>query len=105
MEKARVESIREDLINQLELKGMHHSYYRDMVDQYCDYFEMKNDLMEDVKKKGVRVEVTSGNGFTTSKDNGSIMLSIKVTQTMLKILNDLGLREPVMSDVSEDDYL
>ena len=33
------------------------------------------------------------------------MLSIKVTQTMLKILNDLGLREPVMSDVSEDDYL
>ena len=35
----------------------------------------------------------------------SIMLSIKVTQTMLKILNDLGLREPVMSDVSEDDYL
>ena len=105
MEKSRVDSIREDLINQLELKGMHHSYYRDMVDQYCDYFEMKNDLMEDVKKKGVRVEVTSGNGFTTSKDNGSIMLSIKVTQTMLKILNDLGLREPVMSDVSEDDYL
>ena len=92
MEKSRVDSIREDLINQLELKGMH-------------YFEMKNDLMEDVKKKGVRVEVTSGNGFTTSKDNGSIMLSIKVTQTMLKILNDLGLREPVMSDVSEDDYL
>ena len=55
MKKARVDSIREDLINQLELKGMHHSYYRDMVDQYCDYFEMKNDLMEDVKKKGVRV--------------------------------------------------
>ena len=67
--------------------------------------DRRKELVKDVKKKGVRVEVTSGNGFTTSKDNGSIMLSIKVTQTMLKILNDLGLREPVMSDVSEDDYL
>lgn len=105
MSKSNLKKIKEDLINQLELKGMHHSFYKDMVEQYCQYYNMKNELMKDIKQKGVRIEVTSGNGFATSKDNGSIMLSIKVTQTMLKILNDLGLKEPVIEDASEDDYL
>ena len=105
MAKQKANQIRDDLIDQLEKKGMYHSFYKDLVEQYVDYFNMKNDLMEDIKKKGVRVDVTSGNGFTTSKANESIMLSQKVTGIMLKILNDLGLKEPIVDDASEDDYL
>ena len=97
--------IKDDLIQQLTLKNMTQSFYLDLVDQYCDYYKLKNDLMDDIKKKGVRVEVTSGNGFTTSKANESIVYVNKVTQMMLKILNDLDLKQPVVDESSDDDYL
>ena len=105
MAKNNKKQIKDDLLQQLELKGMYQSYYIDMVEQYMQYLDIKNALMEDIKNKGVRVEVTSGNGFTTSKANESIMMCQKTTQMMLKILNDLKLKEPVISDASEDDYL
>lgn len=105
MARSKAKIIKDDLIQQLEIKGMYHSFYRDFVDQYVEYFNMKNKLMKDIKEKGVRVEVTSGNGFTTSKANESIMLCQKTTQMMLKILNDLGLQEPVVEETTDDDYL
>lgn len=99
------EAIKKDLLNQLELKGMYQSYYIDMVEQYMNYYDIKNKLMNDIKKNGVRIEVTSGNGFTTSKINDSIMMVQKTTPLMLKILKDLGLEEPVTDETSDDDYL
>lgn len=105
MGKNSMKLIKDDLIQQLTLKNMTQSFYLDLVDQYCDYYKLKNDLMDDIKKKGVRVEVTSGNGFTTSKANESIVYVNKVTQMMLKILNDLDLKQPVVDESSDDDYL
>lgn len=105
MAKSKSKVIKEDLIQQLELKGMYHSFYKDFIDQYVEYYNMKNKLMKDIKEKGVRVEATSGNGFKTSKANESIMLCVKTTQMMLKILNDLGLEQPVVDDTTDDDYL
>ena len=105
MAKNSMKLIKDDLIQQLTLKNMTQSFYLDLVDQYCDYYKLKNDLMDDIKKKGVRVEVTSGNGFTTSKANESIVYVNKVTQMMLKILNDLDLKQPVVDESSDDDYL
>ena len=105
MARSKSKIIKEDLIQQLELKGMYHSFYKDLVDQYIEYYNLKNKLMKDIKEKGVRVNVTSGNGFKTSKANESIMLCQKVTQIMLKILNDLGLKEPIIDDTTDDDYL
>ena len=103
--KNGMKAIKEDLIQQLTLKNMTQSFYMDLVDQYVDYYKLKNDLMKDIKERGVRLEVTSGNGFTTSKANESIVYVNKVTQMMLKILNDLDLKQPVLDDTSDDDYL
>ena len=99
------EEIKKDLLNQLELKGMYQSYYIDMVEQYMRYYDIKNDLLKDIKDNGVRIEVTSGNGFTTAKINESIMIVQKTTPLMLKILKDLGLEKPIIDDASDDEYL
>ena len=104
-EDEKRENIKKDLLNQLELKGMYQSYYIDMVEQYMNYYDIKNNLSKDIKHCGVRVEVTSGNGFTTSKINESILILQKTTPLMLKILKDLGLEKPVMDDASDDAYL
>ena len=105
MPKKNVKKIKEDLIQQLSMRNKTQSFYLDLVDQYVSYFNMKEDLMEDIKKNGVRVEVTSGNGFTTKKANESIVLVQKTTQIMLKILGDLDLKEPIIDDESDSDYL
>lgn len=105
MAKSDIKAIKDDLIQQLTLKNMTQSFYLDLVDQYCSYFKMKNDLMEDIKKNGVRLNITSGNGFTTSKTNDSILYVQKITTMMLKILSDLDLKQPVLADTSDDDYL
>ena len=104
-ENEKRKNIKKDLLNQLELKGMYQSYYIDMVEQYMQYYDVKNELMKDIKDNGVRVEVTSGNGFVTSKINESIIMVQKTTPLMLKILKDLGLERPILEDAADDDYL
>lgn len=104
-EEEKRENIKKDLLNQLELKGMYQSYYIDMVEQYMEYYDLKNELNKDIRINGVRVEVMTGNGFTTTKSNESIPTLQKTTSLMLKILKDLSLEKPVIDDASDDDYL
>jgi hypothetical protein len=97
--------IREDLTQQLIAQGKHQSYYIDMIDQYVNYFAIKNKLLRDIKKEGIRIETTNGNGFKTSKVNESIDKAQRVTQLMLKILSDLELEKPIAEDSADEDYL
>ena len=66
---------------------------------------MKESLQKDIKKKGLRYEVVSGNGFSSEKPNESVQNLMKVTATMLKILQDLDLQKPIAIEDSADDYL
>ena len=105
LSKTTANKIKKDMIQQLSMKNMTQSYYLDLVDQYVYYYNIMEDLKEDIKKNGVRVEVTSGNGFTTMKTNDSIDRAHKTTQIMLKILSDLDLKQPIVDDESDSDYL
>lgn len=49
----------------------------------------------DIKSKGLRYETVNGNGMTVEKANESVVNLQKTTATMLKILADLKLKEPV----------
>ena len=97
--------IRQDLMEQLEAKGMTSKFYIDLVNDYIKYYELKESLQKDIKKKGLRYEVVSGNGFSSEKPNESVQNLMKVTATMLKILQDLDLQKPIAIEDSADDYL
>ena len=56
---------------------------------------MKKKLIADIKSKGLRYETVNGNGMTVEKANESVVNLQKTTVTMLKILADLKLKEPV----------
>ena len=89
--------VKEDLIDQLIAKGKHQSFYTDLVDDYMKYWDLKRKLQKDIRDKGLRYEVTSG--------NESIQNIMKVTSTMLKILQDLGLQNPETKEDDADDYI
>lgn len=97
--------VKEDLIDQLIAKGKHQSFYTDLVDDYMKYWDLKRKLQKDIRDKGLRYEVTSGNGFVSEKPNESIQNIMKVTSTMLKILQDLGLQNPETKEDYADDYI
>lgn len=70
-------------------------FYMDMIDDYVYYWSLKKKLITDVRAKGLRYETINGNGVTVEKANESVVNLQKTTATMLKILADLKLKEPV----------
>lgn len=97
--------IKESLVKQLELHGKTAGFYMDLVEDYLFYWDMKKNLIADIKKKGVRYSAINGNGITVEKVNESIQNLQKTTVTMLKILADLNLKEPMHNSDPETDYL
>ena len=87
--------IRESLVKQLEWRGMKAEFYTDLIDDYVYYWSLKKKLITDIRRKGLRYETINGNGVTVEKANESVVNLQKTTATMLKILTDLKLKEPV----------
>lgn len=87
--------VKMSLIRQLELRGMSAEFYMDLVNDYIYYWSLKKKLIADIKSKGLRYETVNGNGMTVEKTNESVVNLQKTTATMLKILADLKLKEPV----------
>ncbi len=97
--------VRGSLIEQLRLQNKTSDFYEDLVNDYMDYWSLKKKLIADIRKKGLRYETVNGNGLTVEKPNESVTNLPKITTAMLKILNDLNLKEPLSDSSLEDDYL
>ena len=97
--------IKESLLEQLRLQNKTSDFYLDLVSDYMDYWSLKKNLIADIRKKGIRYETINGNGINVEKPNESVTNLPKITTAMLKILNDLNLKEPLSNSSAEDDYL
>lgn len=87
-------SIERDLKDQLISSGNIGKQYDDLISDYMFLFDLKETMRRDIKKNGLRVKATNGNGFETEKDNASVTNVLKINSQMLKILSDLNLKEP-----------
>lgn len=97
--------IRDDLFEQLESQGKHGKFFEDLVDDYIYFYKLKKKLKEDIKKNGLRVKMRNGNGIECEKPNESIQNLLKTNTQMLKILQDLELKTPVVLDDDPEDYM
>ncbi len=97
--------IKESLLEQLRLQNKTSDFYLDLVSDYMDYWSLKKKLITDIRKKGIRYDTVNGNGIKVEKTNESVTNLPKITTAMLKILNDLNLKEPLSNSSAEDDYL
>lgn len=95
----------ESLNKQLKLQGKTSDFYKDLVQDYLYYWSLKKQLIKDIKEKGIRYSAVNGNGIKVEKPNESVVNLQKTTATMLKILSDLNLREPLHESDPENDYL
>lgn len=91
--KKTVDLIRISLLEQLKMQSMTGEHYLDMVEDYCQLYEIREKLQKDINENGLRYEVMTGNGFASEKANESIGNRVKVNAQMLKILGDLNLKQ------------
>lgn len=100
---AKKSEIKNDLLNQLERKGIYGGHYLDLVNDYMALWAIKNKLIADIRKRGVSVEYIHGAGQRGFKKNDSINELNKTNAQMLKILNELGLRANSIGPADDDD--
>lgn len=85
--------IRKDLLHQLSLRKLdEQSYYVSLVDDYISLWQVKNDLIADIKDRGVSVHYDNGGGQRGWKKNDSVVELTRLNKQMLSLLSELGLR-------------
>ena len=92
--------IKKDLIDQLERNGVYGSHYLDLISDYMALWEIKNNLIADIKERGVTTKYQNGKNQWGYKKNDSIVELNRTNAQMLKILNELGLKA---TDFEADD--
>lgn len=97
--------IKDSLNKQLKLQGKTSEFYEDLVNDYVYYWDLKKKLITDIKNKGIRYQTKNGNGMLVEKANESVINLQKTTATMLKILSDLHLKEPIFESNPDQGYL
>ncbi|MEG0900291.1 MAG: P27 family phage terminase small subunit [Oscillospiraceae bacterium] len=94
--------IKADLLEQLEKRKIYGSQYVDLVNDYVALWEIKNNLIKDIKKRGVSVEYQNGQFQKGYKKNDSISELNKTNGQMLRILCELGINA-TQSPIDDDD--
>ncbi len=92
--QTKIDTIKEDLNNQLVNQGKFGKQFEDMIEDYLFFVKLKEELQLDIKNNGLRCLRMTGNGFPSEKPNESVQNLIKVNAQMLKILQDLDLKAP-----------
>lgn len=90
--------IEKDLMSQLKESGVSGNHYEDLVQDYLSLWDLKQELIEDIKDTGIKVS-----GMHGPKSNPSINDLHKTNDRMIKVLDALGLRaSPIEPDEDEE---
>ncbi len=94
------QNVKNDLLNQLEVKGIKARFYTDLVEDYMHLWITKSLLIADIEKRGVSVKWVNGQKQSGYKKNDSINELNKTNTQMLKILEQLDIKP---SEAAGDD--
>ena len=81
-------ALRDDLIANLESRGLVEAVYRDKVSEHLDLWIRRRQLRDDIEARGITIETDKG-----FAENRSVTLELQTSRQMLAIYNALGFRE------------
>ncbi len=105
MSKERRQRIEESLLEQLEMKGADMDHFVDLVRDYMSLWDVKNDLLKDIKERGVMYRDFSSVGIEMMKNNPSVRELIGINRQMLSILKDLDINTKTVALFNDDDEM
>ncbi|WP_010271372.1 hypothetical protein [Paenibacillus senegalensis] len=95
-EKLR-KQIERDLKKQMKLNSTTAKYHADLVQDYLALWDLKNELLDDIRDSGIKVS-----GMHGPKSNPSITDLHKTNDRMLRILEALNLNVPKAEIIKPD---
>ncbi len=97
------EDIKSDLLLQLEDMETRGTFFEDMVEDYMSFWDVKNDLIYDIKTRGVVNIWKNSESQYGYKKNDSVSELVRVNAQMLKILHQLNIKTDLQAD-DDGDY-
>ncbi|PKG24010.1 P27 family phage terminase small subunit [Niallia nealsonii] len=95
------EIILDSLVDQLIANDINLPHYRDLVEDYMALWDIKNNLIADIRERGVAVVWTNGKQ-SGKKKNDSVNELNKTNKQMLTLLSELGLKA---ANLEKDDTI
>lgn len=91
--------LRESLLRCLALRGLDEGLYRDKVQEYMDFWVRRQELRDDIARRGLTVTDDRGRLM----ENRRVSLEIQVSRQMLAIFTALGFKEDALSAAARGD--
>ena len=89
----------ESLLRCLAARGIDEDVYRDKVQEYMDFWVRRQELRDDIARRGLTVTDDRGRLM----ENRSVSLEIQVSRQMLAIFATLGFKEDALASGQRDD--
>lgn len=104
MSKAALrKAVETSLLNQLEGKGTDIPALENLVEDYMSFWDKKEELNDDLQKRGTVITEYNFKGEPYQKENPSLKSMIMVNKQMLAILKELRLTADRIVTTEDDD--
>ena len=91
--------LRQAMLENLASRGLDAEMYRDKVQEYMDFWARRQELRDDIARRGLTVTDDRGRLM----ENRSVSLVIQVSRQMLAIFSTLGFKEDALASGQRDD--
>ena len=91
--------LRQSMLQNLVERDLDGDVYRDKVQEYMDFWVRRQELRDDIARRGLTVMDDRGRLM----ENRSVSLEIQVSRQMLAIFSTLGFKEDALASGQRDD--
>lgn len=93
--------MKQALLDSLAARGLDQDAYADKVEEYMDFWVLRQELKEDIARRGLTVVDDRGR----QTENRSVSLSVQVSRQMMALFTALGFKPGDFMDAGGDDEL
>ncbi len=93
--------MKQALLDSLAARGLDQDAYADKVEEYMDFWVLRQELKEDIARRGLTVVDDRGR----QTENRSVSLSVQVSRQMMTLFTALGFKPGDIMDAGGDDEL
>ena len=94
-------TLKQALLDSLAARGLDQDAYADKVEEYMDFWVLRQELKEDIARRGLTVVDDRGR----QTENRSVSLSVQVSRQMMALFTALGFKPGAIMDAGGDDEL
>ena len=94
-------TLKQAMLDNLAERGLDQTVYIDKVEEYMDFWALRQELKADIARRGLTV--TDDRGRQT--ENRSVSMAVQVSRQMMALFNAMGFKLSDFMGAGEDDDL